>query len=220
MGFVYYGRSYKLADPNCKTMDCSFIAKEGGAAESCTNSAGIMSNREIRKVIQEQNITPYLNSTAMVKYFTYSGNSWIGYNDEETFALKRAFANDRCLGGIMIWSIDFDAEVGGDGGGDDGIVSTGKDLVWIDPEIWKDPNPKVSCFFPYTLVLPPFPAETTATIDYPRVTVVSSGTTKGTFTFPPITVTEYGVSTITISGGSTSCGTGSNTSSCTTAPPQ
>lgn len=61
-----------------------------------------MSNREIRKVIQEQNIKPYLNNTAMVKYFTYVGDSRIGYDDEETYTLKRAFADDRCLGGIMI----------------------------------------------------------------------------------------------------------------------
>jgi chitinase len=102
MGFAYYGRSYKLADSNCRTMGCSFTAKRRLAAGPCTHSARIMSNREIRKVIQEQKITPYLSSTAMVKCFTYLGDNRIGYDDEETFALTRAFADDRCLGGIMI----------------------------------------------------------------------------------------------------------------------
>jgi chitinase len=52
------------------------------------------------------------HETAMVKYFTYKGNSWVGYDDADTYALKEAYANDRCLGGIMIWSIDFDDETG------------------------------------------------------------------------------------------------------------
>jgi GH18 family chitinase len=83
-------------------MGCPFIPKQGGAPGECTNFAGILSNREIRQLIQDENITPILNETAMVKYFTYGGDSWIAYDDEETYALKESFANNRCLGGIMI----------------------------------------------------------------------------------------------------------------------
>lgn len=49
-----------------------------------------MSNREIRQLIEDKNISPILNETAMVKYFTYDGDSWIGYDDEETYAMKQA----------------------------------------------------------------------------------------------------------------------------------
>ncbi|KAF6823885.1 carbohydrate-binding module family 18 protein [Colletotrichum musicola] len=48
-------------------------------------------------------------------FYGRTGNSWVGYDDEETYALKRAVANDLCIGGTMIWSIDFDAETGGGG---------------------------------------------------------------------------------------------------------
>jgi chitinase len=112
LGLAYYGRTYKLTDPACGRMGCSFISGEGGAVGSCTNTAGVLSNREIRRMIDEEKIQPYFNETAMVKYFTYAGNSWVGYDDAETYALKEAFANDRCLGGIMIWSVDFDDETG------------------------------------------------------------------------------------------------------------
>jgi hypothetical protein len=155
-----------------------------------------MSRREIRKLIDDQKITPILNETAMVKYFTYSGDSWIGYDDADTFAMRQAFANDRCLGGIMVWSIDFDAETGGRGVDDSPSTSGNENLVWVDLLIWKDPNPSKQCFFPYTLVLPPFPATSTTTIDSPSVTITSVDTerqttsTKGTITFPPLAVSE------------------------------
>jgi chitinase len=112
MGIAYYGRTYKLADASCGKMGCSFISGEGGAPGSCTNFAGVLSNREIKKLINDEGITPYFNETAMVKYFTYGGDSWVGYDDVETYALKEAFADDHCLGGIMIWSIDFDDGTG------------------------------------------------------------------------------------------------------------
>jgi hypothetical protein len=196
MGIAYYGRSYKLADPKCAKMGCSFIPKEGGAPGKCTNSKGIMSNREIRQLIEEENIIPSLNETAMVKYFTYGGgDSWIGYDDEETYAMKEAFANDRCLGGIMIWSIDFDAETGGVG------ENTADGLVWIDPKIWQQPTPTVQCFFPCTMVLPPYPTDQKTTIDYPRMPVTTNGVVAGTLTFAPLTVTEFALSMMTISGG-------------------
>ncbi|KAJ9653598.1 hypothetical protein H2201_009128 [Coniosporium apollinis] len=113
LGLAYYGRTYKLSDPACGSMGCGFRPGEGGSPGSCTNFPGVLSNKEIRRLITDGGYTPFLNKTAMVKYFTYAGDSWVGYDDEETYAMKEAFANDRCLSGIMIWSVDFDASVGG-----------------------------------------------------------------------------------------------------------
>jgi len=122
LGLAYYGRTYKLSNPSCGSMGCSFQPGEGGSPGSCTNFPGVLSNREIRRLITDGGYTPFLNKTAMVKYFTYDENSWVGYDDEETYAMKEAFANERCLGGIMIWSVDFDASVGG-GGAANGHIS-------------------------------------------------------------------------------------------------
>jgi chitinase len=114
MGIAYYGRTYKLTDPSCGSMGCPFSGS--GAPGRCTKTEGVLSNREIRQMIQENGYKPYTNTTAMVKYFTYGGNNWVGYDDEDTYAMKELYADSRCLGGIMIWSIDFDATVGGGGG--------------------------------------------------------------------------------------------------------
>ena len=37
-----------------------------------------------------------------------SRNQWVSYDDETTFAIKLNYANERCLGGTMIWSVDQD----------------------------------------------------------------------------------------------------------------
>jgi chitinase len=48
----------------------------------------------------------------MVKYFTYNGVQWVGYDDSDTIALKKSMANSYCLGGTMIWSVDFGVSEG------------------------------------------------------------------------------------------------------------
>lgn len=110
LGLAYYGRTYKLSNPSCGKMGCDFIPGQGGSPGSCTAFPGLLTNREIKQIISAQVITPYLNETAMVKYFTYDNDSWIGYDDKETYALKEGLANNRCLGGTMIWSVDFNAD--------------------------------------------------------------------------------------------------------------
>ncbi|KAI5919336.1 glycoside hydrolase superfamily [Camillea tinctor] len=84
MGIAYYGRTYTLEDASCGEMNsCRFTGP--GAPGECTAFDGVLSNREIRAMIEKEGYKPYLNETAMVKYFTYGGNSWVGYDDEETF---------------------------------------------------------------------------------------------------------------------------------------
>ncbi|KAK7962894.1 glycoside hydrolase superfamily [Apiospora aurea] len=194
MGLAYYGRTYELSDPSCGTMgNCEF--KGPGAAGECSAFKGVLSNREIRSMIEMNGYQPYLNETAMVKYMSYGGNSWVGFDDADTLAMKENFASSRCLGGTMIWSIDFDAETGGP---DEGPNPDG--LVWVDPLIWEE-NPHIDCYSPCALALPPW-TKTTSTVDYPPVTVTSSGWTT-TVTPPPITVSVWWISTIVTFPGQT-----------------
>ncbi|OCK73889.1 glycoside hydrolase family 18 protein, partial [Lepidopterella palustris CBS 459.81] len=105
LGLAYYGRTYTLSDPSCGTFNCSY--EDYGRAKFCTNFAGVLSLQEIKSMVSANDITPTLSNEAMVKYATYDTDQWVGYDDEETLALKRAYANSKCLGGTMIWSIDF-----------------------------------------------------------------------------------------------------------------
>lgn len=37
---------------------------------------------------------------------TWDNDQWVSYDDADTFTEKRAFANSRCLGGLMVWALD------------------------------------------------------------------------------------------------------------------
>ncbi|KAI9667656.1 MAG: hypothetical protein M1821_000473 [Bathelium mastoideum] len=117
-GLAYYGRGYTLADPSCNTLLCPFSgpSKPG----TCTNFAGVMSLREIEQVIDQRGIQPTLIEDAMVKQITWA-DQWIGYDDADTFKLKKAWADGQCFGGTMIWSLDFNS---GAGSGDTPPVTT------------------------------------------------------------------------------------------------
>ena len=114
LGFAYYGRGYTLSDPSCGFIDCLF--KGPSKPAKCTNSDGDMSNLEIRRLVKEKHLTPNFVKEAMVKTLNWD-DQWLGYDDEETIKLKTEFANSRCLGGTMIWAIDYDS-------GDEELVGT------------------------------------------------------------------------------------------------
>ncbi|KAL8671886.1 MAG: hypothetical protein Q9168_003623 [Polycauliona sp. 1 TL-2023] len=65
-------------------------------------------------IINAKGLVPELIPDAMVKQITWD-DQWIGYADDEKFALKLRWADSRCFGGTMLWSIDMDS---GSGSGD------------------------------------------------------------------------------------------------------
>ena len=76
-----------------------------------------MSILEIKQLIKDRDLTPSPlvgpsgSGKSMMKQITWD-DQWMGYDDEETIAMKLGYANNRCLGGSMIWSIDFDSGSG------------------------------------------------------------------------------------------------------------
>lgn len=105
-GLAMYGRGYTLANPSCSDLLCPFSGPSKPAP--CTNSVGVMSLLEVQQLIKQRNLTPKNLPGSMMKQITWE-DQWIGYDDEETFAQKKAWADGRCFGGTMVWSIDFQA---------------------------------------------------------------------------------------------------------------
>ena len=103
-GLAMYGRGYTLADPTCNQRLCPFSgpSKPG----PCNNFDGVMSLLEIEQLIKRRGLKPQYLEASMMKQITWE-DQWIGYDDEEPFAAKKRWANGRCFGGTMIWSIDF-----------------------------------------------------------------------------------------------------------------
>ncbi|KAM7188895.1 hypothetical protein V8F33_010342, partial [Rhypophila sp. PSN 637] len=114
-GVAYYGRGYTLSSSTCTDLGCPFAGPSKPAA--CTNSYGVMSAREIQNIIKEKKLTPKLLQPSMMKQITWEGQ-WMGYDDDETIAMKKKWADGLCFGGTMAWSIDFSNDNGA-GSGDE-----------------------------------------------------------------------------------------------------
>jgi hypothetical protein len=50
----------------------------------------------------------------MMKQITWA-DQWIGYDDDETIAMKQTWADQFCFGGTMVWSVDFSVDNAGSG---------------------------------------------------------------------------------------------------------
>ena len=106
MGQAYYGRSFTLKDPSCHKPNgiCEFTA--GGKGGPCTNAVGTLNLQEIDDIILKKNLKPVHDAKAAVKWITWDADQWVSYDDADTFAQKKDFANRRCLGGLMVWAVD------------------------------------------------------------------------------------------------------------------
>ena len=219
LGLAYYGRGYTLADSSCNHVGCAWIGTSRPAP--CTDFGGVMSLREIETLIPQVGVKPRLLAADMMKELTWS-NQWIGYDDLETIAMKKQWASSHCFGGTMIWSVDLYSGAGsgdtpdglgsgspgnpGSGGGQGGTTGggSGSAIVYIDPSIWKDPNPVINCQPPCTFVLPPLVLSSTTTIVFPPYTTSldvawseptgwTSTVQTTTLTIPPLTTTAINV---------------------------
>jgi chitinase len=171
-GLAMYGRGYTLADPSCNQMLCPFSGPSKPAP--CTNFDGVMSLLEVQQLIEERGLKPQYLPGAMMKQITWD-DQWIGYDDEETFAAKKAWADSQCFGGSMVWSIDFQLPgSGGPAGGNSGGV------VYVGSEVYQQPT--AQCEPPCIMVFPP------STLDKPTA-----------ITFEPYTATlQVGTTTTTV----------------------
>ncbi|KAI9150010.1 Chitotriosidase-1 [Paramyrothecium foliicola] len=108
LGFGFYGRSFTLADPTCYKPGCRF---SGGADPGpCTKNSGTLAYREIKNIIDDNDLKPYYEKEHEVKYIVWNENQWVSYDDEETIRGKLEFANDLGIGGLLIWSVDQDTD--------------------------------------------------------------------------------------------------------------
>jgi chitinase len=68
--------------------------------------------REIEGIIMEKNLVPVILPDLMIKQIVWDDDQWMGYDDIDTIALKKQWANEHCLGGTVAWSIDFNSGPG------------------------------------------------------------------------------------------------------------
>jgi chitinase len=106
LGLAFYGRSFTLASSSCSQPGCSYLS--AGDAGECSSTAGILLNSEIGQIISENSLTPILYSDAAVKSVSWNEDQWVSFDDQDTWKIKADFAKSQCVGGVFVWSVDYD----------------------------------------------------------------------------------------------------------------
>ena len=106
LGIPYYGRGYTLADSKCTTEGCGATGPSG-PGKCAPDPSGVMTLDDLATIIAQQSPTIVLDRDAMQKRATWGKDQWLGYDDVDTLALKRSWADAHCFGGLMAWTVDF-----------------------------------------------------------------------------------------------------------------
>lgn len=120
-----------MKDPGCMHSGCEF--SDGAKGGDCTGTPGVLSAAEINKIIKA-GATITFDPVAAVKIVTWDTNQWVSWDDAETLKIKVDYANQRCLGGTMVWAIDLDDGTLLDALG--GNLSRNKERIFDAPEPW------------------------------------------------------------------------------------
>jgi chitinase len=104
LGMAAYGRTYTLADDTCKELGCPFRSPGLGG---CGNTQGFIPFNEINEYIQSESYDELhqdVSSSSMV--IVVDKDQMISFDDESTWKLKEEYADEMCLRGTMLWSVD------------------------------------------------------------------------------------------------------------------
>ena len=104
LGMAAFGRTYTLADDRCKELNCPFRSPGLGG---CGNTPGFLPFAEISEYIDSNSYDELhhdVSSSSMVA--VVDSDQMISFDNEETWAIKEAYAEMMCLRGTMLWSID------------------------------------------------------------------------------------------------------------------
>lgn len=101
MGLPLYGRTWKLQDPNVNGIGARAVGKGPGD--------GILNYNQILEFNNENKAIVHFDGD-FVFYYSYAGDSWIGYDDIMSVDLKIQFARSRGLGGYFFWALGQDKD--------------------------------------------------------------------------------------------------------------
>ncbi len=104
IGVSMYGRAYTLQDPNCANLGCAYTGT--GISGVCSDSAGILSLEEITILRSQKGLSTKILPDVMMEQISYD-NQYIIFDGSATVDMKLNWADGLCLGGLVIWGVDF-----------------------------------------------------------------------------------------------------------------
>jgi chitinase len=216
VGVTSYGRSFQMTTAGCYTADCTYTGANSGAfAGPCTQTEGYIADAEINSILAGTGTvlsadgspmavtgTPfsYFDNNSYSNIAVYDGTQWVGYMDNSNKADRVSLYQTYNFAGTADWAIDLQNFTGDTGG------TSGSEIIFLDPSIWTEPNPDITCEPPCILVLPPYPLGSTQTVSWPELTTtLLSSSADGsvyvvttTIDVPAFTITDVSLQPITI----------------------
>ncbi|KAF8400549.1 hypothetical protein HHK36_013848 [Tetracentron sinense] len=101
MGLPLYGRTWRLKDPSVNGI--------GAPAVGVGPGSGILVYSEVVDFNNENNATVKYDGET-VSMYSFSGDSWIGYDDVQSIKVKIQFARSHGLGGYFFWALGQDKD--------------------------------------------------------------------------------------------------------------
>jgi chitinase len=122
MGIPMYGQTFTLSNPS--NTNIGSLSNGGGLPGEFTKQSGMLSYYEILDKTQKQGWSTRKDSSKRMGPYSWKGDQWVGYDDEEIVEEKAKFIKVKGLGGAMIWCLDMDDFQGSSGRGSYPLLST------------------------------------------------------------------------------------------------
>nr|QAX32943.1 midgut-specific chitinase [Diabrotica virgifera virgifera] len=103
LGVVAYGRTFTLADKNNTALYAP--VKGGGRVGPYSQQSGYLGYNEICKYYTD---STYVWDDEQRVPHRYWSDQWVGFEDEKSLTEKVNYAIENNLGGMMLWSLDYD----------------------------------------------------------------------------------------------------------------
>ncbi|CAH1454417.1 unnamed protein product [Lactuca virosa] len=101
LGMPLYGPTWSLQDRNDNII--------GAPTTGTGPGSGLLVYSQVIDFNKENNSTIVFDNT-MVSYYSYSGDSWISYDDVRSIELKVRYAQSQALGGYFFWALGQDLD--------------------------------------------------------------------------------------------------------------
>ncbi|KAJ7475695.1 glycoside hydrolase [Mycena latifolia] len=99
-GLAQYARTYHLSSATYAGYNCTMVG--GGKEGSCTDTAGILAQFEVDRLLATGN-KPVLDTPTQTYYFDDSDGDLVTFDQADTLKQKSTFAATTCFGGTFVW---------------------------------------------------------------------------------------------------------------------
>lgn len=109
VGIPIYGRTYTLGSKDNHGLHAGIRRwdTDGGKPGPYTNASGFHAYFEICKNVQDNGWKREWDDIGKCPY-AYKDDQWVGYEDEQSLAIKLDFIIKQGYGGAMVWAVDMD----------------------------------------------------------------------------------------------------------------